>query len=95
MTQVNKLSNVEIFFESHLSADDIREFGADCVALATGASWRQDGMGRWHEEPIPGSDRPRVFTPDDLMRGCEISGSVLIFDDDHYYMGGVLAEKLR
>lgn len=28
------------------------------------------------------------------MEGNTITGSVVIFDDDHYYMGGVLAEKL-
>ncbi len=29
------------------------------------------------------------------MAGAEVTGPVLIYDDDHYYMGGVLAEKLR
>jgi dimethylamine/trimethylamine dehydrogenase len=36
-----------------------------------------------------------VFTPDDIMRGAMPHGAVLLFDDDHYYLGGVLAEKLR
>jgi dimethylamine/trimethylamine dehydrogenase len=43
-----------------------------------------------------GSPRPagRVFTPDDLMEGrLPVAGPIVIFDDDHYYMGGVLAEK--
>jgi dimethylamine/trimethylamine dehydrogenase len=35
-----------------------------------------------------------VFTPDDLMAGRMPSGNVVVFDDDHYYMGGVLAELL-
>ena len=94
ITQLNKLANVEVFYESELSADDIREFDADCVVLATGAHWRKDGVGRWHEEAIPGWDRATVFTPDDVMRGESLSGSVVVFDDDHYYMGGVIAEKL-
>ena len=94
VTQLNKLANVEIFYESELSADDIREFDADSVVLATGARWRKDGVGRWHEEPIAGWDRATVFTPDDVMSGEKISGSVVVFDDDHYYMGGVIAEKL-
>jgi dimethylamine/trimethylamine dehydrogenase len=29
------------------------------------------------------------------MKGAIPEGKVLVFDDDHYYMGGVLAEKLR
>jgi dimethylamine/trimethylamine dehydrogenase len=34
------------------------------------------------------------LTPDDLMAGAAVSGSVVVYDEDHYYMGGVLAEKL-
>jgi dimethylamine/trimethylamine dehydrogenase len=29
------------------------------------------------------------------MSGASVAGPVVVFDDDHYYMGGVLAEKLR
>tara|TARA_Y100000746_G_scaffold128530_1_gene110025 strand:- start:999 stop:1556 length:558 start_codon:yes stop_codon:yes gene_type:complete len=35
-----------------------------------------------------------VYTPDDIMSNIKIDGKVVIFDDDHYYMGSVLAEKL-
>jgi dimethylamine/trimethylamine dehydrogenase len=35
-----------------------------------------------------------VYTPDDLMDGELPSGNVVLFDDDHYYMGGVLAELM-
>jgi len=63
--------------------------------LATGASWRQDGVGRANEVPVKGSDRSHVLTPDDIIAGKAITGPVLVFDDDHYYMGGVLCEKLR
>ena len=35
-----------------------------------------------------------VFTPDDVMEGRLPSGEVVLFDDDHYYMGGVIAELL-
>jgi dimethylamine/trimethylamine dehydrogenase len=35
-----------------------------------------------------------VFTPDDVMSGHLPTGHVVIFDDDHYYMGGVIAERL-
>jgi dimethylamine/trimethylamine dehydrogenase len=36
-----------------------------------------------------------VLTPDDLMDGVPASGRVVVFDDDHYYIGAILAEKLR
>ncbi|MBW2543144.1 MAG: FAD-dependent oxidoreductase [Deltaproteobacteria bacterium] len=93
--QLNKLPNVEIFLDSRLDAEQILEFAADCVALATGARWRSDGLGRWYASPIEISDRARVLTPDDIMAGVQPEGPVVIFDDDHYYMGGVIAEKLR
>lgn len=35
-----------------------------------------------------------VYTPDDLMGGNVPSGTAVLFDDDHYYMGGVLAELM-
>ena len=43
---------------------------------------------------IPGSEQPNVFSPDDLLAGKLPSGKVFVFDDDHYYLGGVLAELL-
>ena len=92
--QINQLPNVEVFLANTLDAEQIREFGADHVALATGAEWRRDGIGRWHDEAIEGWERAMVFTPDDIMAGIEPQGPVVIFDDDHYYLGGVLAEKL-
>jgi dimethylamine/trimethylamine dehydrogenase len=72
----------------------VLESGIRDVILATGATWRRDGIGRSHWKPIHGSAQDNVFSPDDLMAGKLPSGKVLIFDDDHYYMGGVLAELL-
>jgi dimethylamine/trimethylamine dehydrogenase len=34
------------------------------------------------------------FTPDDIMDGNLPTGRVLLYDDDHFYLGGVLAELL-
>ena len=77
-----------------MAAEDVLEAGYANVILATGAKWRKDGVGRKQWKPIEGRNLPRVFTPDDLMAGVSLSGQVLIFDDDHYYMGSVLAELL-
>jgi len=95
VTQIDKMDNVEYYLESLVDEDQIREFGADHVVIATGATWRRDGTGRWLEVPVPGSDGPNVFTPDDIMAGSMPDGPVVVYDDDHYYLGGVLAEKLR
>jgi dimethylamine/trimethylamine dehydrogenase len=95
VTQLNKLPNVEIFLDSSLDAKQILEFGADRVALATGAAWRKDGVGRWYSTAFEGCQRANVFTPDDVMRGVLPQSPVIVFDDDHYYMGSVIAEALR
>ena len=101
MGLLEKFENVTIYCGSKLSAEDILEFSAEDkfgfshVMLATGATWRCDGIAREHREPIPGLSNLTVLTPDDVMNGVSANGKVFIFDDEHYYMGGVLAEKLK
>jgi dimethylamine/trimethylamine dehydrogenase len=95
VTQIAKLPNVDFYLDSIVDEEQILEFGADRIAIATGAKWRRDGTGRWLEVPVEGWDRPSVITPDDIMAGVLPAGPVVVFDDDHYYMGGVIAEKLR
>lgn len=92
--QLSQMPNVEIYFDSQLSADDILGFGFEHVALATGSTWRRDGVARAHVVPMPIDPAMPVFTPDDLMEGILPTGRIMLFDDDHYYMGGVLAELL-
>ncbi|CDX50642.1 NADH:flavin oxidoreductase/NADH oxidase (fragment) [Mesorhizobium plurifarium] len=92
--QLGQMPNVDIYFESRLSADDILSFGFQNVAIATGSAWRRDGVARAHVVPMPIDAAMPVYTPDDLMDGKVPSGNVVLFDDDHYYMGGVLAELM-
>ena len=92
--QIQRMSNVEIYLESEMDAERIQEFGADAVALATGALWRNDGVGRSIRFPVPGC---KVLTPDDIMddkRPDAPGSAVTIYDDDHYYMASVIAELL-
>jgi len=92
--QISQLANVQVYRESRLSVPDILEFGFNHVAIATGSQWRNDGVGRHHVLPVENDGSVAVFTPDDLMAGKIPSGSVVVFDDDHYYMGSVLSELL-
>ena len=101
LTQIRKMKNVAVYPSSPMTAEEILESGAQDIILATGATWRRDGVGRTLWKPIPGHDLENVFSPDDLMDGKEVIGSTgmlrnnwVIYDDDHYYMGGVLAELL-
>lgn len=92
--QISQRSNVQTYFDSKLSANDILEFGFQNVALATGSKWRQDGVARFHIQAMNIDKAMPIFTPDDLMAGNLPDGDVVLYDDDHYYMGGVLAELL-
>jgi len=92
--QLSQKASVETYFDSALSAEEILEFGFENVAIATGSTWRRDGVSRQHVVPMPIDDAMPIFTPDDLMAGKMPTGKVVLFDDDHYYMGGVLAELL-
>ncbi|MEJ8572008.1 FAD-dependent oxidoreductase [Microbaculum marinum] len=92
--QFTRLPNVSLYLGSEMSAADVAEFGADHVLIATGARWRRDGTGRWHQAPVPSLDVAGVLTPDDIMEGTVADGRIVLFDDDHYYMGPVLAEQL-
>jgi dimethylamine/trimethylamine dehydrogenase len=95
LLQIDKIPNVTVYPASRLTAADIPEMEAAHVVIATGATWRRDGSGRASYRALPGFDREGVHTPDDIMAGAVPKGPVVIFDDDHFYMGGVLAEKLR
>lgn len=90
--QIGKSPNVEMYPVSNLSVDDVLDFGFQNICVATGSQWRVDGVARQHLVPIPREGQLPLFTPDDLMAGRLPKGKVVIYDDDHYYMGGVLAE---
>ena len=94
LAQLDKLPNVEVFLDSRMGADDVLETGCSLVAVATGCRWRRDGVGRHTTSAIPGSEQSQVLTPDDIMAGVEPSGPVVVYEDDHYYMASVVAEKL-
>ena len=93
--RIATLPNVEIYRDSALDAGQVLEFGFEHVCIATGAHWRADGVGRSSFNPIDGCGHPRISTPDDVMAGRTIEGRVLVYDDDHFYMGGVVAEALK
>ena len=94
--QIVRLPNVAVYRGSRVSAADVAEFGARHVVVATGSRWRRDGVGRGRWRPIAGHDGADVYTPDDIMDGrLPVAGSrVVVYDNEHYYLGGVIAELL-
>lgn len=94
--QLAVLQEVDVLLDNKLSVNDILETEIKHVFIATGAIWRHDGLGRQHPQGLKfdGSSMP-LFTPDDLYAGQKLPKNVLVYDDDHYYLGGVLAESLH
>jgi dimethylamine/trimethylamine dehydrogenase len=93
--QIRKLPNVSTYLDSTMSAQDVLDFGAQHVVLATGCRWRRDGYGRSNGLGIPGlAAHPAVFTLDDVMDGRMPAGTVAVFDDDYFYYATVAAEAL-
>jgi len=88
---ISKLNNVTVYPGSEMTAADILAFGADHVVLATGSAWRRDGVGVTGLEHL---QFPDALTPDDVFAGAPLSHEVVIYDDEHYFMGGALAERL-
>ena len=93
--QISQMANVDLYLESLMTPETLNDFGADHIALATGAKWKKDGIGRHNPLGIDITVGAKVFSPDDIMAGIELKGPVVVFDDDHFYMGGAISEKLR
>jgi len=98
--EIGRLDGVELYPASAMSADDVLQAGARDVVVATGALWRRDGRGRATGRSVDGYGLDGVCTPDDLLDDLvagtwSLTGErVIVYDDDHYVMGGLLAELL-
>ncbi len=95
--QLSTRVNAELYLHSLLSAADILQYGIPHVAIATGASWRTDGVaaptGCRSIFCRKASSSPRRHTFGG-RRGSAIGRSRRRLDDDCFYMGSVLAELL-
>jgi len=94
--QLHQLTNVELYLASRMSAAEAIEVGADHIVIATGCRWLETGVGLSLHAPLAGHDCGPVLTPDRIIerfpQGPDAAGPVVIYDDDGYYMGGVMAE---
>lgn len=48
LTQIEKLPNVSVYPGSPMTVKDVLKTGIKDVIIATGATWRRDGIGRSH-----------------------------------------------
>jgi dimethylamine/trimethylamine dehydrogenase len=92
--QIRRMPNVHVYLDSRLGAQEVLDFGAQHVLLATGCHWRKDGFGRSNGMGIAGFEQTSIYTPDDIMNGVIPQGPVVLFDDDYFYYGSTIADKL-
>jgi dimethylamine/trimethylamine dehydrogenase len=95
--QLDKLRNVEIHLNSRLTAQDVLEYGAEIVIVATGCHFATDGLNPATHAPIEGADASLDWqlTPDQVAKGSkQIGQRVLVLENEGYYMGASVAQKL-
>lgn len=100
--QLQRMANVQIFRGTAMTAEDVLEFGAERVVIATGSHWRIDGVGPSNPEGIPDLSRAEggwLLPPEEVVSRVEhpgsLGGTAVVYDDDHYYVGHAVAELLR
>jgi dimethylamine/trimethylamine dehydrogenase len=94
--QLGRLPNVEVITGRHLSAEDVLEYGADIVVIATGSRWRRDGQVSSGAVPITGFDRANVYFPEDVAEASgDVDGDrVVVYDTDGYFTSVGMVELL-
>jgi dimethylamine/trimethylamine dehydrogenase len=93
--QIQKMPNVETYLDRPITLGDVLAVDARHVLVATSGTWRKDGIDVTNHHPVRGSAPAHVLSTDDIMDGAEVAGPVVVLDDGHYNLGGVIAEKLR
>ena len=93
--QIAKLPNVMVYPDNRLDVDAVLELEHQHIMVATGSSWRNDGIGRWLEKAFEGYQHPTVYPVEKVLKGDLPNGNVVIYDDDHYYMSAAIALQLR
>ena len=95
--QLSKLNNVEVHTHTDLSPDDVFDYGADLVVIATGCDFVTDGLNGVTFRPIPGADTTTDWqlTPKDVALGTKPVGRrVLVYETERQYMGVSAAQQL-
>ena len=96
ITQINKCENIEVFPESYMTADSVLELGYEDVVIATGARWAKDSIGRHSDCDFKKVDMKMIVSGDEVLENpIKSKSKFVIYDDDHYYFGSVLALELK
>jgi dimethylamine/trimethylamine dehydrogenase len=93
--EILQKNNIEVYRESRVTAEHIDELGINNIFLATGSSWRKDGIGRSRRSPIQGLETVKVYSPEEAVQDLKnIKGPLVVYDDEQGYLAGVIADHL-
>jgi dimethylamine/trimethylamine dehydrogenase len=92
--QLDQHPAIEVITGRGLTADDVADYGADIVVIATGSRWAADGSQPAPGELIEGAES--ALTPERLMAGERppAGSPVVVYDAEGYYVGPGIAELL-
>ncbi|HWI22973.1 MAG TPA: hypothetical protein VNT22_10220 [Baekduia sp.] len=96
-TQIGKLKNVDFIPKTRLNVDDVLDYGAEIVVVATGSAWDGHGLNGATHVPVRGAtpQASHILTPEQVvLEGKAVGERVLVYDTDGYYMGATMAELL-
>ena len=88
---------VQVVTGRRLSSDEVLDYGAELVIVATGSRWSGQGIQAGTHEPIEGASDslPHVLTPEQVMDGNRPPGSkVVVYDAEGYFVAPGIAEVL-
>lgn len=81
---------VRLSLNTYAEADDIRALAPDAVILATGSLPDPEGFQRWlpGHDRLPGLDRGRVFSPEEVLRReARLGDAVILYDEGGNWRG--------
>ena len=94
--EILQKNNIEVYKESRLTAELIYELDIKNIFLATGSSWRKDGIGRSRRNRIQGLETINVYSPEEAVENYkDFNGPLVIYDDEQGYLAGVVADHLN
>ena len=94
--EILQKNNIEVYKESRLTAELIDELDIKNIFLATGSSWRKDGIGRSRRNRIQGLETINVYSPEEAVENYkDFNGPLVIYDDEQGYLAGVVADHLN
>jgi 2,4-dienoyl-CoA reductase-like NADH-dependent reductase (Old Yellow Enzyme family) len=86
---------VALHLNEEARADAIAALQPDAVVIATGARFERTGVTGFIAAPIPGWDRPFVFTPEQILEAeAECGDRVIVLDEEGQSTAAGIAERL-